>query len=129
MKIIFWIFTLIVVIFTIDFVMTNNQAVTFGSWLLPWRAELPVGLAVLGAFALGLVIGGLLTWSTGGRARRRARLAERRVESLERELSGLVRRAESAEREAITTALPQPGNAADRTAATKESVAPRAAQQ
>jgi uncharacterized integral membrane protein len=123
MKIVFWIFSLIVVIFTIDFVMTNNQPVTFGSWLLPWRAALPVGLAVLGAFALGLVIGGLLTWSTGGRARRRARLAERRVESLERELSGLVRRAESAEREAITTALPQPGNGVDRPAAAGESAA------
>jgi len=103
--------------------------VTFGSWLLPWRAELPVGLAVLCAFALGLVIGGLLSWSTGGRARRRARLAERRVESLERELSGLVRRAESAEREAITTALPQPGNGADRSPAAKESAAPGAARQ
>jgi uncharacterized integral membrane protein len=129
MKIVFWIFTFIVVIFTIDFVMTNGQPVIFGSWLLPWQAEMPVGLAVLCALALGLVIGGLLTWSTGGRARRRARIAERRVESLERELGGLVRRAESAEREAIMTALPRPGNCVDRPSTDKESAAPGAARQ
>jgi lipopolysaccharide assembly protein A len=129
MKIVFWIFTFIVVIFTIDFVMTNSQPATFGSWLLPWQAELPVGLAVLSALVLGLLVGGLLAWSTGGRARRRARQAERRAESLERELSGLVRRAESAEREAITTALPSPGNGFDKPVANKESAAPRAARQ
>jgi uncharacterized integral membrane protein len=108
MKIVFWIFSLIVVIFTIDFVMSNGQPVLFGSWLLPWQAEIPAGLAVLCALSLGLVIGGFLSWSSGSRARRRARSAERRIETLERELGSLARRAESAEREAIGMALPPP---------------------
>jgi uncharacterized integral membrane protein len=129
MKIVFWIFTFVLVIFTIDFVMTNIQPVTLGSWLLPWEAELPAGLAVLCALAVGLVTGGLIAWSTGSRARRRARIAERRVESLERELGGLLRRAESAEREAITMALPGPANGAGQAAAAKNSAAAGAARQ
>jgi uncharacterized integral membrane protein len=127
MKIVFWIFSFIIVIFTIDFVMTNGQPVTLASWLLPWQANVPAGLAVLCALVLGLLVGGLLAGSSGGRARRRARLAERRVEALERELGNLVRRAESAEREAITIALPAPGNGAGRPAS--ESAAAGAARQ
>lgn len=117
MKVVFWIFAFIAVVFTIDFVMTNGQPVPFGSWLLPWQVEMPVGLTVLCAFVIGLVIGGLLAWSGGGRMRRRARAAERRAETLERELGGLVRRAEDAEREAITMALPSPEQGADRPSA------------
>lgn len=111
MKIVFWIFAVVAVVFTIDFVMTNGQSVAFGSWLLPWQVEMPVGLTVLCAFVVGLLVGGLLSWSSGGRQRRRARAAERRAETLERELGGLVRRAEEAEREAITVALPEPTQA------------------
>jgi uncharacterized integral membrane protein len=108
MKIVFWVFSVLAVVFTIDFVMTNGQSVVFGSWLFPWRIDLPVGLAVLCALAAGLVIGGFFSWGSGSRARRRARIAERRVDALERELGSLVRRAEEAEREAITVALPGP---------------------
>ena len=117
MKVVFGFFSLIVVIFTIDFVMSNGQPVAFGSWLLPWQAEIPAGLAVLCALSLGLLVGGFLAWSGGGRVRRRARPAERRVEALERELGSLARRAEDAEREAMATALPPPANGAESAAA------------
>lgn len=125
MKIVFWVFAILAVVFTIDFVMTNGQSVVFGSWLLPWQIEVPVGLAVLCALAAGLVIGGFFSWGSGSRARRRARIAERRVETLERELGSLVRRAEDAEREAITVALPGPATPATHSETTTES--PRAA--
>jgi len=108
MKIVFWVVAVLAVVFTIDFVMTNGQSVAFGSWLFPWQIELPVGLAVLCALAAGLVIGGFFSWGSGSRARRRARIAERRVDVLEREFGSLARRAEEAEREAITVALPGP---------------------
>ncbi len=108
MKVIYWLFALIIVIFTIDFVMTNGAVLSFGSWFLPWRAELPVGLVVLLALAVGLLIGGLISWASGTGARRRARIAERRAESLQRELDALARRADEAEREAATYALPKP---------------------
>lgn len=128
MKIVFWVVAALAVVFTIDFVMTNGQSVVFGSWLLPWQAELPVGLAVLCALAAGLVIGGFFSWSSGSRARRRARNAERRVDTLERELRSLVRRAEEAEREAITVALPGPATPATKTGTgTAAADGPRAA--
>lgn len=108
MKLIYWLFALIVVIFTIDFVMTNGTVLSFGSWFLPWRAELPVGLVVLLALAIGLLAGGLISWASGAGARRRARLAERRAEKLQQELDALARRTDEAEREAAAYALPPP---------------------
>lgn len=108
MKIVFWFVAIVAVVLTIDFVMTNGQLVTFASWLLPWQIDVPAGLAVLCALVAGLVVGGLLSWSSGGRARRRARAAERRIETLERELGSLARRAEDAERDAIAVSLPAP---------------------
>lgn len=108
MKFIYWLFALIIVIFTIDFVMTNGTVLSFGSWFLPWRAELPVGLVVLLALAIGLLVGGLISWASGTGARRRARVAERRAETLQQELDALGQRADAAEREAATYALPQP---------------------
>jgi len=125
MKIVFWIFAFVAVVFTIDFVMTNGQPVAFGSWLLPWQITMPIGLTVLCAFVAGLIVGGVLSWSTSGRMRRRARAAERRVEILERELGGLVRRAEDAEREAMTVALPRP---AEKPASPGERATPPSAQ-
>ena len=108
MKFFYWLFALIIVIFTIDFVMTNETVLSFGSWFLPWRTELPVGLVVLLALAVGLLIGGLISWASGTGARRRARIAERRAEALQQELDALAQRADEAEREAATYALPKP---------------------
>lgn len=119
MKIVFWIFAFAIVVLTIDLVMTNNQMVSFESWLLSWRTELPLGLTVLLGLATGIFIGGLVSWFGSGRAWWRARGARKKVESLEQELTGLARRAETAERDAIGTALTgpvdrKPGNAPER---------------
>ncbi|MDH3701311.1 MAG: LapA family protein [Alphaproteobacteria bacterium] len=119
MKIVFWAFAFAIVVFTIDLVMTNNQMVTFESWLLSWRTELPLGLTVLLGLAVGIFIGGLVSWFGSGRAWWRARGARKKVETLEQELTGLARRAESAERDAINSSLPSPsdippGNGSDR---------------
>lgn len=108
MRLIFWIVVVLFVVITIDFVMTNGQPVQFGSWFLPWKFGVPSGLAVLLAVALGLLIGGFLAWSAGGKARRRARQAERKVGALERELNALLQRVEGVERDAIAVALPEP---------------------
>ena len=108
MKFVFWVLAVLFLIVTIDFVMSNGQIVQFSSWLLPWTADVPAGLAVLLALAAGLLIGGFMAWTSGGRVRRRARMAEREVESLQRELSAHLRRAQQSERDAIATALPEP---------------------
>ena len=108
MKIVFWVFAAVILLITVDFVMTNGQPVQFGSWFLPWQIEIPAGLAVLLALSLGLLIGGFITWIAGGRARRRARTAERQIQSLQRELTTLLQRIEHAERDAIAIGLPEP---------------------
>jgi uncharacterized integral membrane protein len=108
MKFFYWLFALILVVFTIDFVMTNSTVLSFGSWFLPWQADLPVGLVVLLALAIGLFIGGLISWASGAGARRRARLAERRAEKLQQEFDAIARRTDEAEREAAAYALPRP---------------------
>lgn len=109
MKLIFWLIALVSVILTVDFVMSNDRRAELSLWLFPWSIELPLGLAVLLAFAGGMLFGGFMSWLSGSRARFRARSAERRIGAMEREMSGLARRAASAEREAAaSTALPQP---------------------
>jgi len=127
MRLIFWIVVVFFVVITIDFVMTNGQPVQFGSWFLPWKFDIPSGLAVLLAVALGLLIGGFLAWTAGGRARRRARQAERKVGALERELNALLQRVEGVERDAIAVALPNPTKAAN-PADPKPSAAPAASE-
>lgn len=128
MRLIFWIVVVLFVVITIDFVMTNGQAVQFGSWFLPWKFAIPSGLAVLLAVALGLLIGGFLAWTAGGRARRRARQAERKVGTLERELNALLQRVEGVERDAIAVALPEPAKPAQSETSPKPSAAPAAAE-
>lgn len=128
MRLIFWIVVVLFVVITIDFVMTNGQPVQFGSWFLPWKFEIPSGLAVLLAVALGLLIGGFLAWTAGGRARRRARQAERKVGTLERELNALLQRVEGVERDAIAVALPEPASPAQSETSPKPSAAPAASE-
>lgn len=128
MRLIFWIVVVLFVVITIDFVMTNGQPVQFGSWFLPWKFGIPSGLAVLLAVALGLLIGGFLAWTAGGRARRRARQAERKVGTLERELNALLQRVEGVERDAIAVALPEPAKPSPPEPSPNPSAAPAASE-
>lgn len=128
MRLIFWIVVVLFVVITIDFVMTNGQPVQFGSWFLPWKFGIPSGLAVLLAVALGLLIGGFLAWTAGGRARRRARQAERKVGTLERELNALLQRVEGVERDAIAVALPEPAKPSPPEPSPSPSAAPAASE-
>ncbi len=128
MRLIFWIVVVLFVVITIDFVMTNGQTVQFGSWFLPWKFGIPSGLAVLLAVALGLLIGGFLAWTAGGKARRRARQAERKVGALERELNTLLHRVEGVERDAIAVALPDPEKPTPPESSAKPPAAPAASE-
>lgn len=54
------------------FALANRQPVTIDLWPLPFAVDLPVYLAVLGALALGLLVGGSVQRVSGAGRRRRA---------------------------------------------------------
>jgi lipopolysaccharide assembly protein A len=87
MKVLFWIVVAIVAAVAASFAASNRAVVALGLWPLPFVAELPLYLALVGALLIGVVLGALLVWITGRRRRRAARRHGRRVVVLERELA------------------------------------------
>ncbi|HTV87485.1 MAG TPA: lipopolysaccharide assembly protein LapA domain-containing protein [Stellaceae bacterium] len=87
MKLLFWIVVIIAAAVLGSFAASNRESVTLGLWPLPTVASLPLYIAVLGALAVGAVLGALATWLGGGKRRREARRRIRRIAALERELA------------------------------------------
>jgi len=66
------------------FAVENRAPVTVDFWPLPWTLHPPLYAAVLGAGAVGLVLGGLLCGAARLRLWLRARASESRAERLAR---------------------------------------------
>lgn len=80
MRIILAVFIVILVTFAI----ANREMVTVNLWPLPFTSSVPLFAAILGSFAVGLLIGsGLTAWSRQ-RLKIQARSSERRAERAER---------------------------------------------
>lgn len=88
-----WVVTVPVGVAAIVFAVANRSTTLVNFWPLPWVAELPLFLVVLGCLVLGFVAGGVAAWLSGGRRRRRAREAEERVRLLASEVAELKARA------------------------------------
>jgi uncharacterized integral membrane protein len=73
----------------IAFAVANRQPVTVSLSPIPASVELPLYLLVLGALALGAVMGGTGNWLAGGGGRRAARAKRRHAAALEREVVAL----------------------------------------
>jgi lipopolysaccharide assembly protein A len=71
------------------FALSNQQPASFGFWPTDYELSLPLSLAVLGAFALGFVVGALVLRISVFAARSRARRAERSVRQLEAQVAEL----------------------------------------
>ena len=69
------------------FALSNRAAVSLGLWPTGLSLQAPLSLVVLGAAALGFLIGGIVVRLSELRHRRRARRAEARVRRLEEELA------------------------------------------
>ncbi|MEX1107743.1 MAG: lipopolysaccharide assembly protein LapA domain-containing protein [Dongiaceae bacterium] len=106
MKRLSWIVTLPIAVAAVLFAVMNRAPVTIDLWPLPWRIEAPAFLILLGSLAVGLLIGLLLSWLTGGARRRRMRHLAHENERLAAELRDLRRQA--AERSRVS-AQPAPG--------------------
>ncbi len=69
------------------FAIANREPIGLNVWPLPYRVELPIFGALLGALAVGLVLGGTGFWLGQLRWRRRAHVAEKKAARLEDELA------------------------------------------
>ena len=88
------------------FAVANRHALTLNLWPLPLEIDIPVYIAVLGALAVGMAIGGSAQWISDGKWRRRARAGKRKASALERQLT-LAEAAREAEGEPVGKA-PEP---------------------
>jgi uncharacterized integral membrane protein len=82
-----WLVSLLAVI-VIVFAVMNGEEMT-AVWPLP--ITLPVYLVIFGSFFLGFVLGGLVTWFSGGRRRQRARQLSEHARTLARQLAEMQR--------------------------------------
>ena len=71
------------------FALSNTAPVPIGLWPTGWSLEAPLSLLMLGAMALGFLVGGLLVWISEFGQRRRARRAEHSVRLLEAQVQEL----------------------------------------
>jgi uncharacterized integral membrane protein len=91
LKLLSWVITLPLLAVAAIFAVSHRQRVTVDLWPLPVEVAPPLYLLVLVGIFLGFVAGGLLTWISQGKHRRRARDRRYRMERLERDLKAAQR--------------------------------------
>jgi lipopolysaccharide assembly protein A len=87
LKLVHWLVTLPAAALAVIFAVSNRDGVAVTFWPLPVRLEAPLYLVVLATFLAGFLIGELVAWINGGRARRLARERARRIAELEAQLA------------------------------------------
>ena len=86
-KVFFWIVVMPLAAAVIVFSVNNRADVVLDLWPLDMVTQpLPVFSVVLAGFFAGFLIGGLVVWISGGKARRRARREGHRADRAEREI-------------------------------------------
>ncbi len=105
-KVFFWIVVMPLAAAVIVFSVNNRADVVLDLWPLDMVTQpLPVFSVVLAGLFAGFLIGGLVAWISGGKARRRARQERQRADRAEREIKDVEARLE---RQQSETASPGP---------------------
>lgn len=93
-RILFWLITIPFLALAGAFAAANHEALTLKFWPFPLEVQVPVYVAVIGAFLLGLAVAALWFWAAGlgdrlakRRLMRHERALEQETERLKRELS------------------------------------------
>jgi uncharacterized integral membrane protein len=86
MRVLYWIVLALLALALALFAASNRTPVALGFWPFGMALELPLYLAILLTFFVGLLCGALAAWIGGRRWRREARQRRRRVIALEHEL-------------------------------------------
>ena len=79
MQLLFWFLVALVALLLALFAASNRDAVTLALWPMDLALQLPLYLAILGAFLIGVVFGGVAAWNAGRHWRREARRRRRRI--------------------------------------------------
>ena len=87
MKFLFWLLVALAAIVLALFAASNRETVTLLLWPLDLALQLPLYVAIVGAFLIGFLFGGLAAWNAGRHRRREARRRRRRITALEHELA------------------------------------------
>ena len=86
MRILLWIFVLLVAAVFALFAISNRAGVALSLWPLPFLVEAPLYLIALGGALLGFLAGELAAWLAASRRRRELRRQRRQIAALETEL-------------------------------------------
>ena len=86
MRVLYWIVLALAALALALFAASNRTPVALGFWPFGLALELPLYLAILLTFFVGLLCGALAAWVGGRHWRREARQRRRRITALESEL-------------------------------------------
>jgi uncharacterized integral membrane protein len=86
MRVLYWIVLALAALALALFAASNRGMVALGYWPFGMALELPLYLAILLTFFVGLLCGALAAWVGGRHWRREARQRRRRMSALESEL-------------------------------------------
>lgn len=108
LKLLFWIIALPLFVFVVVFAASNPGLIALDLWPFT-QLEVPLYAVALAGGLIGLVLGVLIGWAQGSRARRRARHLMHELEGERRESLALrerVARFEAAEQQATIPSTP-----------------------
>jgi lysylphosphatidylglycerol synthetase-like protein (DUF2156 family) len=98
MRLVYWLIAVPLLVAAPLFAISNLEAVELTIWPLPFVVNAPVFVVALVGLAVGFFAGGIVAWLNAGRARARARSAERAVRARDIEIEELRRKVQEAER-------------------------------
>ena len=106
MKLLFWIVGVPLLLVAAFFAVDNRDFVTVSFWPFAEPVQVRLYLALVVPLYAGVVLGAIVAWISGGRARKRARSEARRAANLDSENAALKGRLEAAERRAAAAPAP-----------------------
>ena len=98
MRLVYWLIAVPLLVAVPLFAISNLNPVELTIWPLPFVVQVPVFVVALAGLAVGFFAGGIVAWFSAGRARARARSAERAVRTRDIEIEELRRKVQEAER-------------------------------
>ena len=97
-----WIITLPITILVLVFAIANRHSAPVDLWPLPFVKEIPLFMLVLVSLLVGIMVGGAVSWISGGVTRKKTRQTLFQLERCERDLEqvrGKLAKAEAQSRE------------------------------